>query len=227
MNSRAAAPLVTVSFLLASPSAFAIDAFGGSIRGHGGVVDVDNKLFPAPSTQSPTPIAGKNLHADGTRGAGAIASELFFGFGSYRVGFDSLVAFGNSPGLTTDPLSDGFQVGSTSVLAGNIELFFGRFFQVGFVRPYVDLRAGVGYYTTPVRLTHPVYGFLGETTYVAYRPVFGPRIGVAVPLSDIFFIDLGGEASIFGFVRASGYAGIGLVLSKEPLHDHEPARYDE
>ena len=47
---------LAASVLFLPSTALALDAFGGSIRGHGGIVNTGNALHPASGITAPAPI---------------------------------------------------------------------------------------------------------------------------------------------------------------------------
>jgi hypothetical protein len=187
-------------------------AFGGSLRGHGGVTSAGASLGAGVGMDEPDPLKNASPRAEGSRGAGGFGSELFVAIHDIRIGLDATILFSDAYRLSYAPLANGFTASATSATTYDFDLFVGRMFEIGGVRPYADLRFGVGILQTPIRLEHPVYGFIGSTQYDAVRFLFGPRTGAYIPLAGPLYLDAGVEVGLLGFSRVVGYAGFGGAL---------------
>jgi hypothetical protein len=192
-------------------------AFGGSIRGHGGIVSADSSLGAGVGMDEPTPLRGADVRVAGVRPAGGFGSELFFVLKDIRIGLDATMLFSDAYRLAHTPLPNGFTASTRSAMAFDFNLFVGRMFELGSVRPYVDLRTGIGVLQTSIRLEHPALGFLGETQYNAVRFMLGPRTGVYIPLGNQFYIDTGVEVGLLGFSRVVGFAGFAMKLGTDDV----------
>lgn len=190
-------------------------ALGASIRGYGGLVSADSPLGAALGTDEPDPLRGHDLRAAGVRGAGGFGVELFYAYRDLRFGFDTTVFFSDAYRLSSTPLANGFSATAHSATTGDFDVFFGRMFAIGDIKPYVDLRLGISLLDTPVRLENPAFGFVGETRYDAVRFMFGPRAGVYIPITPGLSIDTGAETSLLGYSRIVGFAGVGVKLGTD------------
>ena len=190
-------------------------AFGGSIVGAGGVISADSPIGDGPGQDAPDPLRDANLRAKGVRPAGGFSSQLYVAFSNVRFGLDSQLLVTDGLRLSSDPLPSGFGATTHQTYAYDGDVFVGRSFQLGPVRPYVDVRAGVALLQVSVRLEHPQFGFLGETAYNRVRFLFGTRAGVQVPLGRRTFIDLGGSFGFLGYSRVVGFAGLGVKLGTD------------
>ena len=114
------------------------------------------------------------------REAGGFGSELYLAVHAFRFGLDANVFFSDAYRVSSGVLPNGFTASTRSATSYDFDLFIGHMFAIGSVRPYVDLRGGIGVLQTFVRLQHPALGFVGATQYDAVRFLFGPRAGVYV-----------------------------------------------
>src|SRR5690349_12180405 len=71
-------------------------AFGGSLRGHGGVVSADSSLGAGVGMNEPDPLRGADLRVAGVRPAGGFGSELFVAIDDIRIGLDSTILFSDA-----------------------------------------------------------------------------------------------------------------------------------
>jgi hypothetical protein len=60
---------------LAAPASAEEYTFGGSLRGHGGIVSADSSLSPGLGMDAPDPLRGADPRAAGVRPAGGFGSE--------------------------------------------------------------------------------------------------------------------------------------------------------
>ena len=155
------------------------------------------------------------LQAKGIRPAAGFGSELFVVLDDVRIGFDVSAFFSDAYRLEHKPLANGFTTSARSAVTVDIDVFVGRSFQVGPVRPYIDLRIGGSILQETVRLEHPAFGFLGGTQYNAVRFMFGPRTGVLIPIAGPLFLDVGSEVSLLGYSRLVGFAGFAVKLGTD------------
>lgn len=226
MSTRTGAALAAVcaATFCGSSDAHAEDlAFGGSIRGHGGITSANAGLSAGLGMDEPDPLRGAGPRAGGTRAGGGFGSELFIVVHDVRFGLDATVLFTDEVRLSHAPLANGFTASARSAMTYDFNVFVGRAFKIGTIRPYVDLRFGLGVLQTSIRLEHPTLGFVGATQYDAARLLFGPRTGVHIPLTSLFYIDTGIEVGLLGFSRIVGFAGIAAKLGTDtPPRDRDP-----
>lgn len=170
----------------------------------------DFSLHIAPAISEPDPLKEKNLLLDGPGafvGGGfhfaLIGSEMRGGLG---VGFFSMEGMT----LKHDRLAQGLSTNLGSAWGATFDFFLGRELVKGPVYPYVDLRATLNIMQAGVELHHEGYGFLGETEYNAFGFGVGPRLGVSIPLSDPWVIDVSAYYGLFGAERATVVASLGF-----------------
>ncbi len=195
------------------PESARTDGFGATVTGFGGLATADSRLHTGEGLDTPDPLRDARLGVEGERAVGGFTVDIFTRLSDVRVGFGSLIAFGDAFRLDAfPPLANGFTVQPGSTIIASVHAFLGRQFRLGPVLPYVDLCVGGSILTTAARLYHPNFGFLGATQHSAYRFVLAPRGGVAIPLGSIFFIDAGVRGELLGFLRVTGYAGLGTFF---------------
>jgi hypothetical protein len=204
---------LTALLLVAAPaSAIAGEEGGGlwldALASFGNVDDFS--LHIAAAVNEPDPLKEKNLLIDGPGafiGGGfhfaAIGSEMRGGMGVGFFGMEGMT-------LKHDRLPDGLSAKLGSAWGASFDFFLGKELVKGPVYPYLDLRAVLNVMQTGVELHHEGYGFLGETYYNAYGFGVGPRIGVSVPLSDPWVIDISAYYGLFGAERATIVASLGV-----------------
>lgn len=214
-RTRLVAALTIAGFLVCSNAAAEDFAFGGSYRGYGGIVSADSSLGVGVGQDEPDPLRGADPRAAGVRGAGGFGSELYLAVHDFRFGLDANVFFSDAYRVSSGVLPNSFTASTRSATTYDFDLFIGHMFEIGSVRPYVDLRGGIGVLQTSIRLQHPALGFVGATQYDAVRFLFGPRAGVYIPLGGPFFIDTGVEVGLLGFSRVLGYAGLAVKLGSD------------
>jgi len=188
------------------------DGIGAVFTGLGGLATADSRLHEGAGADSPDALRDVRLGIEGERAVGGFASDLLVRISDVRFGFGSVLAFGDAFRLDAPPLANGFTVQPGSTVIATIHAYVGKQFRIGPVLPYADLQIGASIYGTTVRLYHPSFGFLGETQHAAYRFALGPRAGVSIPLGSVFFIDAGVRGELLGFLRVTGYAGIGAFF---------------
>jgi hypothetical protein len=194
-------------------------AMGGSLRGYGGVVSADSRLSPGATLDAPTPLDGKDPRAEGVRGAGGFGVEAFVAIHDLRLGFDVAVYFSDAYHLETAPLANGFAASTHSALTYDFDVFVGRLFNVGPLRPYVDVLLGGSVLQTSIHLDHPSYGFLGQTQYNALRFMLGPRVGTYTRLGRGFYLDTAVHGSVLGYSRIMGSVGLGFIFGSDDVHN--------
>ena len=215
------AAVLVVAALTSATVARAEDlAFGGSIRGHGGLATADSPLRPAIGMDEPDPLRGSAPRAKGSNLGFGFGSELFVVFHGVRFGLDATILLSDAYRLSNATLGDGFTASTRSASTYDFDLFIGRAFLIGSTRPYVDLRVGLDVLQTSIRLDHPTLGFVGATQYDAVRLLIGPRAGVLVPLAKLptiggLYFDAGLEVGLLGFSRLVGFAGIAARLGTD------------
>lgn len=217
MRSALAAVSFAFAAMLARPASAEDASFGGSIRGYGGVLSADSTLGVSPGRDEPDPLRNVDLQAKGIRSAGGVGSSLFVAINDVRFGFDASVFFSDAYRLENAPLANGFTASARTAFTADLDVFVGRMFTVGAVRPYIDLRIGASVLQQSIRLEHPAFGFVGATDYNAVRFMFGPRTGVLVPLAGPFYLDVGSEVSLLGYSRLVGFAGIAIKLGTDDV----------
>jgi hypothetical protein len=87
----------------------------------------------------------------------------------------------------------------------------GRELDLGRVRPYLDLRVGVGFLHWEIDARSAQVGALTPLTGTQIHLVLGPRLGVAFRITDILRIDAGFSGSPLGVERASFLLGLSVV----------------
>lgn len=204
---------ISASFLLllAPASAFAgtgaglfIDAFTSFGR-----VD-DYSLHVASLATEPDPLK--------ERGLSVFGGGNFHGGGVHLAIYGSEVRGGVAMGAFTaqgldihhDALPTGISASLGSAWGANWELFIGHEFLKGPVYPYLDLRAVFNVIQANIELRHPDYGVLGATPYNAFSFGVGPRIGIAIPLSDPWVIDVSGSYGLFGAEQTTLVVSLGF-----------------
>ncbi len=183
--------------------AFFIDFLGG--RGRAG----DRPLHIAAAMTEPDPLRDKNLKMDGP-------SQYYGGgfhillMGKHARGGMGLAFFGmEGVRLKHDALTPGLSVSAGTQFGANFDVFIGRELVRGPVFPYVDLMTSFSVMQTGVVLKHETLGVLGETAYNAYTLGAGPRVGIAVPFSDDFAINVSAYFGLFGAQQANLMMSIG------------------
>ena len=209
----AALTALTLLTLLAAPASALADEEGAGLWLDGiasfGNVD-DFSLHVAAAIKEPDPLKNKNLLLDGP------GTFVGGGFHFAILGTDMRGGMGvgifSMEGMTLkhDRLPQGLTAKVGSSWGASIDLFLGRELVKGPVYPYVDLRAVVNIMQAGVELHHESYGFLGETYYNAYGFGVGPRLGVSIPLSDPWVIDISAYYGLFGAERATVVASLGF-----------------
>ncbi len=209
--------LVIASVAVLTPAIASAETLGlgGSLRGLGGVASVDSGLSAGVGMDAPDMLANAGPRIKGVNAGGGFGAELFVSIHDLRIGLDTAVLFTDAFRLSNAPLPNGFTASTRSATSFAFALFFGRAFEAGPLRPYVDLRFGLALVQTSIRLEHPTFGFVGATQYDGYRFLFGPRAGMYVPLGNRFYIDLGGDFDILGFNRVAGFAGIAWLVGSD------------
>jgi hypothetical protein len=211
---RRLAPAATTALvLLAAPASALADEEGGGLWLDAfatfGNVD-DFSLHSAPAEKEPDPLKQKNLLLDGP-GAFVGGGFHFAILGSEMRGGGGMEVFGmEGMKLKHDRLPQGLSAKVGSAWGVSLDFFLGRELVKGPVYPYIDLRAVVSIMQAGVELHHEGYGFLGETYYNAYGFGVGPRLGVAIPLSDPWVIDISAYYGLFGAERATIVASLGF-----------------
>lgn len=204
---------LTALLLLAAPATALADEEGAGLwldaLASFGNID-DFSLHVPAAIREPDPLKNKNLLLDGP--------GSFVGGGFHVAILGSDMRGGGGIGifdmqgmkLKHDRLPDGLSAAVGSAWGASFDVFLGRELTKGPVYPYIDLRAVVSILQTGVELHHPSYGFLGETYYNAYGFGVGPRLGVSIPLSDPWVIDISGYYGLFGAERATIVASLGF-----------------
>jgi hypothetical protein len=188
------------------------NGFGLIFTGMGGSAVGSAGLSTSTGVDEPDPLAGASLRTSGTRPVGGFTTDLLVRIDDMRLGIGTTLGFGDGFSLSSNPLPNQFEARLGSAIFVDFHAWFGRQIRLGPVMPYADVVIGGSFLQTNVRLHHPAFGFLGETRYDQLRFSLGPRLGVAVPIRGPLFIDGGGRLDIFGFVRLSGYIGLGLFV---------------
>lgn len=209
---RNAPAAVTALLILAAPASALADE-GGALwfDAFATLGNVDDFSFHvAPAANEPDPLKDKNLLLDGPGtfiGGGfhfaVLGSEMRGGMGMGFFGMEGMT-------LKHDRLPAGLSAKVGTAWGVAFDFFLGRELVKGPVYPYVDLRAVATIMQGAVELHHEGYGFLGETYYNAYGFGVGPRLGVSIPLSDPWVIDISGYYGLFGPERVTIVASVGF-----------------
>jgi hypothetical protein len=205
--------IVAGIFFAAAPASALADEEGGAffLDAFGTMGNVDeSSLHVTASVVEPDPLKNRNLILDGP--------GAFFGGGFHFVVLGPEARGGMGLGiygmkgmkLRHDALPPGLTTSLGTTWGVSIDAFVGRELVKGPVYPYVDVRAVVDIMQVGVQLHHPAYGVLGETSYNAFGFGLGPRIGVSIPLSDPWVIDISGYYGLFGAERAMIVTSIGF-----------------
>jgi hypothetical protein len=175
-------------------------------------------LKVAPAATGPSLLEGDSVRLNGTGD--------FWG-GVYRTGatlggwrFGAGVGFGGVHGLSyvARPLPDNWSLKVGNIWAGMMELYGGYAWgKYKNVRPYLEIRGGLTFLQSQIGLIHPVYGELGASPHNAYLGVLSGRVGLLVPLSEYFFLDMAVGYGIVGQEKQSFVIGLGLPIPMSHL----------
>jgi hypothetical protein len=159
--------------------------------------------------QAPYRSAGLGLGGD-PRALGGGFSLALESHG-FRGGFD-LIYYGLA-GSTLDhaPLPHDLTLRGTTARGFVNDTFFGYTFDLGWIRPHIDIVGGFSVVQAETVAFSRTSGLRSVLTHEIVSPVFGPRVGVSIPLGPLF---LSAEIShsFAGTAGTSVMFGLGMFI---------------
>jgi hypothetical protein len=179
--------------------------------GSAAATSLDNaSISVAASGTEPDPLKGRNLRLDGSGAMGGGGYKIVIDSHRWQGGLGINVFGASGYRLRYQPLASGLDVGTGQLWGMTIDMFFGRHWRLGPVIPYAELRLAFSLLQAEVKLRSDAYGTLGATPYSALSVGVGPRVGVMVPISRLWFIDASVYGSFVGMEKVAGWIGIGV-----------------
>lgn len=208
MRGRLAALGASAAVALAAPVARGERAVGGGLHAVGGAT---SGSLAVSSSHAPPLLTSPRL--DGSGSLRGFEVRIFAWSSPWRVGLaDGLIWESEGRSLRFDPLPQEYSVSTRARWGGHFELFVGYQRRFGPVYPFLDWRVGGSLWLATADLSSETHGFVGSTAYRAGTFLFGPRLGVLVPMTRHVYLDMAAHGSLFGPERYGGTAGLGVWL---------------
>ncbi len=169
----------------------------------------DEELRESEPTDTPDPLKNKHFRIDGPRRFYGGSLNLLARISQFRFGFGFGAFSMDDARIRHDALPAGLRANATTYMGFESSMFAGAQFVRKPVSPYIDLKAKMIVLPARVELHHESLGKIGYANFDTTLFDIGPRLGILVPIGDVFAFHASASFGLLDVERASISLGIG------------------